>query len=334
MSLAARTFTFPSVAAALAVVVAVMGLGAGRAHAQSPQSPAASDADRAGLSAERARVRAQLDRVNAEIDALKRASGRSPLGIRDDYRLRERLADAEALARRLTEIDARLGTPARPAAGEPGAALAVAPAPSASDGPAELEAKADILADQARRVAGEADVLSRRAGQLRARQDLRRRAGQIERDPFSPLEGSKRRAISTQSPTAPPATAFGPGSVQINGSTTGSGSTVDHGASGGSSTPVLGPTSSVSTPPRALVAPTAAPSPTTGAASDAGSLAAQLHDLLDPATLAEIRRLETSGMPGAGVEALERAALALRARADRMKAQSEALRLRARSHGQ
>ncbi len=43
------------------------------------------------LQAERARLRAQLDKVNAEIDGLKRAGG----GVRDDYRLRARLADAD-----------------------------------------------------------------------------------------------------------------------------------------------------------------------------------------------------------------------------------------------
>ena len=61
------------------------------------------------LQAERARLRAQLDKVNAEIDGLKRAGG----GVRDDYRLRARLADAESLARRLMEIEARLGYPCR-----------------------------------------------------------------------------------------------------------------------------------------------------------------------------------------------------------------------------
>ena len=66
------------------------------------------------LTAERARLRAQLDRVNAEIDALKR----SARGVGDDYRLRARLADAEALARRLIDIEARLGL--RAPAVEPG----------------------------------------------------------------------------------------------------------------------------------------------------------------------------------------------------------------------
>ncbi len=54
--------------------------------------------------AERERLRADLARVQAEIDRLK-AGGP---GLRSDYVLRARLADAEALARRLTELDAQI----------------------------------------------------------------------------------------------------------------------------------------------------------------------------------------------------------------------------------
>jgi TolA-binding protein len=62
-----------------------------------------------------ARLQEQLDRVNTEIERLKR-SNRS---VRDDYRLRDRLADAEALAQKLTRVEARLrsfGAPAEPCA--------------------------------------------------------------------------------------------------------------------------------------------------------------------------------------------------------------------------
>ncbi len=167
----------------LATLVGPVALGQ-----TSPRAPQGDVSSRASLVAERQRVRGELERANAEIDALKR-SGR---GLREDYRLRERLADAEALARRLTELDARLGgAPATTASG-PGAV----PRVSASDGPAELDAKADILADQAQRLAARGDQLLGRAHDLRARQTLRRRVGQMERDPFSPLEGSKRRAMT------------------------------------------------------------------------------------------------------------------------------------------
>src|SRR5262249_38520090 len=82
-------------------LVAFMALGTAAVSSPAPALAQTADA----LQAERARLRAQLDKVNAEIDALKRAGG----GVRDDYRLRARLADAESLARRLMDIEARLG---------------------------------------------------------------------------------------------------------------------------------------------------------------------------------------------------------------------------------
>ena len=307
-------------------------------------------AARAALVAERQRVRAELERANAEIDALKR-SGR---GLREDYRLRERLADAEALARRLTELDARLGGPATPAAhGSP-----AEPTVSASDGPAELDAKADILADQAQRLAARGDALLGRARDLRARQTLRRRVGQMERDPFSPLEGSKRRAMtgslsvggSTTGGTRPPAQMVGDTKNGNSGQT--SVATDSAGAPTGVSSP-----GSTNTPPRApgegtlttvpaaggaangagpatqAPATSAAVSSSVGAGaapptalSDSSALSVQLRDLLDATTLAEIQRLETTGGSAAGTEALERAGAALKARAERLRQQAAALR--------
>src|SRR5262249_37065068 len=80
---------------------------------------------------------------------------------------------------------------------------------------------------------------------------------------------------------------------------------------------------------RGVPSPSAPPAPVTG--TESTSLSVQLRDLLDPSTLAEIRRLETSRAPGASAEALERAAAALRARAARLQEQSQ--ELRARAHG-
>jgi hypothetical protein len=80
---------------ASALVLGALLVLPGSASAQTARRFAQGDAaSRAALAAERQRVRADLERANAEIDALKR-SGR---GMREDYRLRERLADAEALA--------------------------------------------------------------------------------------------------------------------------------------------------------------------------------------------------------------------------------------------
>src|SRR5580658_3387424 len=108
---------------ALLALAAVLGVAPAVVGAE-PPSPAAADV---ALTAERARLRAQLDRVNAEIDALKR----STRGVGDDYRLRARLADAEALARRLIDIEARLGL--RAPAADPGPLPVAASTDSPSD---------------------------------------------------------------------------------------------------------------------------------------------------------------------------------------------------------
>ena len=168
--------------ARLAAFAVFVTLGA---VAVAPSPARAQSAD--SLPAERSRLRAQLDKVNAEIDALKRAGG----GVRDDYRLRARLADAESLARRLMDIEARLGIRV-----DGTAKLQPPPTAAPTDGPSDLDAKADILADQSRRVRAQADALARRAADLKGRQELRRRSADLDRDPFAPMEGSKRRVAS------------------------------------------------------------------------------------------------------------------------------------------
>ncbi len=61
------------------------------------------------------------------------------------------------------------------------------------------------------------------------------------------------------------------------------------------------------------------------------SLSVQLRDLLDTGTLADIRKLEATGAGPASPQALDRAATALRARADWLEAQARAMRARAGS---
>jgi hypothetical protein len=268
-------------------------------------APAPGTVEAASLTAERERLRGELDRVGAEIDALKQ-TGR---GVGDDYRLRARLADAEALARRLIEIEARLGLRA------PARKTAPLPVAEPTDGPADLDAKADILADQSRRVRGEADALGGRVAELKGRQELRRRAADLDRDPFGPLEGSKRRVASIASPSAGPHTPTGDS------------------AGGGSPTTLMPPVTS--TGPQATVGgsqPPASPIPvTSGTGASLPTLAVELRDLLDPATVADIRRLEGPKAPAGSVPALERAVAALRARADSLDAAARAMRASARA---
>lgn len=270
---------------------------------------------------ERARLAAELDRANAEIDALKR----SPRGIRDDYRLRNRMADAEALARRLTELDAKAARlhPADPSTARVGAWPAELP-PSAGDDRADLEAKADILTDQAGRLTAEANRIDVRIRDLRARRELRRRAGQLERDPFSPLEQAKGRVVITTGRTLtqqPSETKGGDGSPPpppVLGPS-------DTGAPRGGSPAGASPTTLTTAPPTHV--------PVTGGSDGAldatGSLAAQLRTVLDPSTLAEIRRLEAPGSAPSGTAALESALVTLRSRAAQLNRSAAALRARA-----
>jgi hypothetical protein len=281
------------------------------AAAQESKAGGGSAAHSSALGTERARLRQELDRVNAEIDALKRADG-----LRDDYRLRARLADADALARRLVEIEARLGIKAGPASAP--LKPATVPVASPTDGPAELEAKADILADQSRRFRLQAEALGKRAQDVKGRQDLRRRVADLDRDPFGPMEGSKRRVASAlpgipmaERAPNPMGSGSGAGPVGPPSQPTDLGPGITAGGTQGGTT--------FSTPPMPTVS-------TAGAVM----LSVQLRDLLDTTTLADIRRLERSGTAGASAQALERAAAALRTRAADFDTRARAMRDEAR----
>jgi hypothetical protein len=277
-------------------------------------------------SAERDRLRAELARVQTDIDHLKTGER----GLRADYLLRGRLADAEALARRLTELDAQLGP--RP----DGAAAARAPATlpqsardeavaSPTDGPAELEAKADILADQSRRAQSQAMVLQARIDQVRGRRELRRRAHQLENDPFAPLESSHRRLAAGTNPAAlssshdtptptrgvnPPVSIAGAAAVPPPGLPASSASSVSPVSTDSSGTGTQGTTGSsvTSTPP------------------------VQVRDVLDPSTTAQVRRADTGLAPANDLASMERALAALNARAQQLDAQAKRLRAQARAH--
>lgn len=314
------------------------------AHAQTAAAPAG---DIVRLDAEAARLRNDLERVNVEITTLKRGDR----NVGADYRLRQRMAEAEELARKLTEAERRLaqlrgGTPPAPAA-----PVLVTPTPAPGDGPVELEAKADILQDQARRLAEQADALVRSAGQIRSRQLLRRRAGQLERDPFAALDGSKRTMVF-KAPAAQ--TGTGASNKTAGGGMEGPATPLRGGAAMDSNTPPSGAGAAGSSgPPAPTVAPgsmapgAAAPAPpapntppNTGMSSGNPTAVApppatptfspQLRTLLDPDTLTAIQKLERAGRPLGDAEALEQAAAALRKRAQTLDGQARAMRAKAR----
>jgi hypothetical protein len=71
------------------------------------------------------------------------------------------------------------------------------------------------------------------------------------------------------------------------------------------------------------------PTPIAGTPTTALSL--ELRDLLDPATVADIHRLEGAKGPTASVQALEHAVSALRARAETLDGQARTMRQAART---
>jgi len=324
------------------VLVALLGAPTlARAQTPAPAVAGTPSASVPALTAQRRKLRAELDRVNAEIDGLKHDNR----GLREDYRLRARMADAEALAQRLTELDVRIEH-LNPSAGHrPASPLPSAPEARPSDDRAALEAKADILADQARLLGTQADVLAGRVTELRGRQELRRRAGQLERDPFSPLEQSKRRVASGTSAAVIPASKEVAGGTVSGGTTpppAGRGNDATTGTTGaGPATPgATGLTTPVATPqdgaritssPTGSAAPIALPVGAAASVDAPGSVAGQFRGILDAGTLAEIRRLENTGSPGSNLQAMERALSALRARAAQLTSSAATLRAQAKN---
>ena len=253
--------------------------------------------------------------MQAEIDQLK-AGGP---GLRRDYVLRARQADAEALARRLTELDAQIKARTDAAVGRAPAALAPAvgtePVANPTDGPTELEAKADILTDQARRTQAQAVALQARIDQVRGRIELHRRASALENDPFAPLEGSRRRLApggacsrlrepvpSSSPPATTPTQAPGPPPPTPGGATSlSSQSAQDKGATDTATTPTT-------------------------------TAALQVHDVLDPSASAQVRRNDAAAPVPTDLPSMQRLLAALKARAEHLDAQAKTLRAKARAH--
>jgi hypothetical protein len=320
-----------SSALSLAVLVAGLALAAGPARAEGDQRPAV--ARRAAETVQR--LRSDLARVNAEVAALKRGER----SVRNDYRLRERMADAEALAQKLTQAEASLRalTDGRDNASG-GAPIVASPQASPQDGSVELEAKADLLADQARKLDGEATRLAKAADELRSRKALRRKAGSWERDPFAGLETS-RRSLAAATPVAK--TTSGTLGVDTNGrgaQTVGATApptvSVENGPTAGAGTAVAAPTPSVGSDSTTKTATTAAAdgagatktSPLSATSADRQLVEQRLY--LDPATAAELRHALGPGGAALEPDALDRGAVALRARARALAAEARALRAR------
>jgi hypothetical protein len=291
------------------------------------------------------RLRAELARVNAEVATLKHRART----VRNDYRLRERMADAEALAQKLTAAEAALSrqTSGRGAAPS-GAPIMAPPQASPQDGSVELEAKADLLSDQARKLVGEADALARAAAELRSRRSMRRKAGSWDRDPFAGLETSRRNVLVSAPSVKLSSANSGSGTKTADSSTQGSGTLTnsppaDYGPSGGTAAadnpvPVVAPSAPGATETAGRGSSAAVPSSTDGTSAAKSSPQPQLTSTdrqsveqrlyLDPATAAELRQALGTGSGALEPEALDRGAAALRARARALSVQARALRAR------
>jgi hypothetical protein len=321
-----------------AILAVLLASAPGQATAQGIDSTAL----RRSLT-EFARLRSDLDRINAEVAELKRADR----SVRNDYRLRDRMADAEALAQKVTQAEVRLR--ALGWTDVPGAHTFVAP-PQAlpQDGSVELEAKAGLFADQARKLDGEATVLARAADELRSRKALRRRAGAWDRDPFSGLETSK-RSLAVSSPaqqvtlstssSGSAATRGGVGSGTQSAPVVASGPAAPTGGGSPTLTTILAPPPSLTTDtaskdavpsvgPEAAAAAKNSPLPQT-ATMDRQSFEQRLY--LDPATAAELRHVLGASGATSDPDALDRAATTLRARARELNAQARALLAKSRA---
>jgi hypothetical protein len=301
------------------------------------------------LASEYQRLRADLDRLNADVAALK-GRGRS---VRTDYFLRDKMAEAEALARKVTAAEARLRAVRGPLPPGTPAGVVQTPTATSQDGAVELEAKADLLSDQARHFRAEAEALARTAEQIRSRQALRRRAGAWDRDPLAGFEASKRVAVipaqtshalpsgDTSGASAP--TRAAPSVTDVGSKAGGSSATgaltpaVPADGSGSSAAPPTFAVVAGGTPPgagsaTAVAAPSAShPLTASGPLStdSATKSALQQRTLLDPATLAGIRNSLSQAGSLSDPDAVDAAATALRNHAQALDEHARRLRARA-----
>jgi hypothetical protein len=256
--------------------------------------------DTSQLSTEVAALQSALAKKTAEISALKRANR----GVRDDYELRRRMAEANEIARRLTALEAELsvrrGKPSSTGAAG-GSPTERAPVPAAEAASA-LAARADLLSDEARKLSQRAAGMIQAAGQLRARQAMRRRAFNVERDAFSGLDGARR--VLPARPTTP-TTSDSSAAAPISGS----------GATEMATPPTTPPPGGTATPPSTTTGNSpppntgggaslaGGPAPATGSAGAAPpppSMPAPATTTPPPATTPEVGGTRTSDPGGPG----------------------------------
>jgi hypothetical protein len=283
--------------------------------------------EEAQLAQERTRLGARLEEQAREVDALKaRGDSQGP-------KLQAALAAAQELARRLQALDGQLGAkrrevvaaadrvvaeerdaqlraqavaaradaaralaaPARPSA----VAAALGVSESATDGPDDLRAKADLLADTFDKVRRELVVLDKKYAGAQRRADLQRASRSLDSNVF--FEDTRRQRAERQSAQTLGGTDTAHGGT-ANTPTPGTGAG-DHDS--GFTTPGAATTATSSAPPLDVIV---------------------LKDVLDPTTLADLSQSHDSARY---LRALDRARQRLREIAADLDQRSHTLRKRA-----
>lgn len=227
-----------------------------------------------------AQSRAQeLEKLEAQLraaqDALQRA--RQTLAQRCDQALAApSLPDSqrvELIRLRAVQI-AALVQPARPvgAVGAPGTAA------NPLDGPRELEEKADLLRDSSDKLRKEARRIATRIDDLERRRHLRERSSALDEDWFSESTSNRRFARTTTQPTTAKSESTGAQNPAFAGPPAGAGGTADRG-----------------------------PEANDAAANPSVETATVLRNLVDPATLEELRRADRGDDVDRQIKALRRA---------------------------
>jgi hypothetical protein len=211
---------------------------------------------------------------------------------------------------------------------------------STLDGPRDLAEKADLLRDSGDKLKKEVARLAMRIDDVERRRHLRERAGAVDEDVFGELTSNRRVARSASSSSTQTAGDRGgasPSTPAANGATgggtagggAGAGAPSGGGAGGGGVTTGGGggSTSGGGSPP-----PTTGPSlgfsdgSTAGKSSDASTV---LRNLVDPATLDELRRADGSDDLERQIRAMRRAQSELDGLAKELEKRAKALNARA-----
>jgi hypothetical protein len=271
-------------------------------------------------------LRERLANLNAEISALKQ----SPRTMSSDYRLRQKLADAEVLGRQLTDAETKLR---QSQTGRNNGSFPIlvgrSPLVQSTDGPTELAAKSDILLDQAQKLSLQADRIESSLQRERIRGTLQARSRHLEQDPFTALEGPKRSLVFSRTEAKSAASDGNVASVPRN---TESGAASTEGASrdlGAAAAPSASSSPPQNTPvaPGPVVGTTRNPSLVeSGMNPGNSSVSLTFRALLDAKALSEVQSIEFSGDPNSRAKAMTAAISALRKQAHELETQAALLR--------